>query len=120
MGSYSQDITLEYKEKDIVNNRLMAILCYVSVLVIIPVIMARDSRYVMFNANQGIVLTAFEIVFGAIMSFLGWIPIIGLLTRLLFSVVGLVCLGLSIWGIVNVVNGKAVKLPVVGDIRVFS
>lgn len=119
MASYSQDVTSDFDSRDIEANRFMAILSYLSVLVIIPVVAARGSRFAMFHANQGVVLAAFEVVFGIIVSLLGWIPIIGLLVRLAVSIIGLVCLGLSIWGIVNAVNGRAVKLPVVGDIVVF-
>lgn len=120
-SSYNmKDVTSSFSSKDIQDNRFMALLSYLSILVIIPVVAARGSRYAMFHANQGIALAACEIVFGMAVSLVGWVPLLGLVAKLVAGIVGLACLGLSILGIVNTLGGKAVKFPIIGSITIFS
>jgi uncharacterized membrane protein len=90
------------------NETLMGILAYLSILVFVPLLMAKDDPFVKFHVGQGLVL----FIIGAAM----WI-----LTRFLwqfFFIFQLVNLGvfvLAIIGIVNVVNHKQAELPLVGS-----
>jgi len=85
----------------------MAILSYIGILFLVPLLVRKDSAFAQFHARQGLVLFIAEIATAMI----SWIPFIGWL-------VGLVCwimwLVLSIMGIMNVVGGKKVPLPVIG------
>jgi uncharacterized membrane protein len=116
----AKDITAQFNKKDIDDNKTMAILAYLSILVIIPILMARGSKYAMFHANQGLVLAIAEIVVGVVISFLSWIPLVGMIASLVGGLIGLVSLALMIFGIMSALNGQAKKLPIVGDITIIK
>ena len=110
-----EDVTASFDSKDIEENKTMAILAYLSILVVIPIVMARESKFAMFHVNQGIVLAVIEILAGVILRVLGWLPGIGFVVRIVISLIGIVCLILLIIGIMAALNGQAKKLPVVGN-----
>jgi uncharacterized membrane protein len=115
-----KDITTQFNKKDIEDNKTMAILAYLSILVIIPILMARGSKYAMFHANQGLVLAIAEVVVGVVISFLSWIPLVGIIASLVGGLIGLASLVLMIFGIMSVLNGRAKKLPIVGEITIIK
>lgn len=88
------------------NNKVMALLSYVGILVLIPYFVEKNSEFVRFHVIQGINLFIFELIGGVC----GFVPIIG-------SFVGwLIALGtfiLSIIGIINVLNEEAKELPII-------
>ena len=92
------DITDQFDAADINDNKVMAILCYLGWLILIPLI-ASKSRYVKFHANQGLILF--------IAGFLSIIPLVG-------WVISIVAFILAILGIINAVNGRAKQLPIIG------
>ena len=87
--------------KDASENKLLAVLCYLGILVLIPLLVKKDSPFIQFHAKQGIVL-----LIGWVVS---WFPILGWL-------LGIGVFVLCIIGIINVLNGEMKKLPVVGDL----
>ena len=97
------DTTDHYDPRDISDNKLMGILCYLSILWLIPFLTTKDSPFVRFHLNQGLLVLIVELA-GAVMQF---IPIVGWL-------IGVIAFALSIIGIVNVVNGKVQELPLIG------
>ena len=50
------DTTSEYDPQDIEENKFMAILAYFGILVIIPILAAKDSKFARFHSNQGLIL----------------------------------------------------------------
>lgn len=92
------DITDQFDAADINDNKVMAILCYLGWLILIPLI-ASKSRFVKFHANQGLILF--------IAGFLSIIPLVG-------WVISIVAFILAILGIINAVNGRAKQLPIIG------
>ncbi len=103
------DTTANYSAADISSNKLMAILCYLGILWLIPFLTAKESPFVKYHLNQGLVL----LILGLIVAAVSWIPVIGWLC-------GVVVFALAIIGIVNVVNGKAQELPVIGRFKLLS
>jgi len=92
-------------QKDINDNKIYAILSYLGVLFIIPLLMKPKSEFVKFHVKQGIVLT------------IGWI--IGLVLYPVFGlgfVLQIAIIVLSIMGIINVSEGKMKKLPIISDL----
>ncbi len=87
-------------ERDFRDNKLWALLSYLGVLVVFPLIMKRDSQFVQFHVKQGLVLLV-----GWVISWLPFGPIIGI-----------VALVLSVIGIINVLNGEKKSLPIVGEL----
>jgi uncharacterized membrane protein len=81
-------------------DRNIALLSYLFLLVLIPLLTKRENEFVMFHAKQGIVL--------AIVWFIA--PFTFILAPLfyLFSLI------MSIMGIMNVMAGKKQELPLIG------
>ena len=112
------DYTDTLNERDIQQNKGMAVLAYISWLVLIPLFAAKDSRFARFHCNQGLVLAIVEIVAWVVFGILSRLPLIGWIFSILSALVSLVCLILAILGIVNAVNGRAKELPLVGKYTV--
>ncbi len=118
------DYSGQYSQQDIEQNKGMAVLSYLGLLVLIPLLAVKDSKFARFHANQGLVLLLFEVGFVIIVSILQWI-LIAISWRLYFLVTILwllfIPLGvLAIIGIINAVNGKAKELPVIGKIKLIK
>jgi uncharacterized membrane protein len=92
------------------NRTLMGVLSYLGILVLIPLLMAKDDPFVKFHIKQGLVVFALYIVVWVVMGMLFW--------RLFFiaQLFNLALLVLVIMGIVNVVQGKEKELPIVGSL----
>ena len=102
------------------NNKVMGILAYLGILVLIPIFAAKDSKFARFHANQGLVLAIAGIALSIIGGVLSWIPIVNIIAGIVCGLAGLVLFILMILGIVNVVNGRAKELPIVGKIRILK
>ncbi len=98
-----------FDPEDIKKNKVMAVLAYIGILVIIPLICAKTSRFAKFHANQGIILLAAEVV----AYLLHFIPVI----RIIASIIYILVFIFSIIGIINAVKGEAKELPFIGHFR---
>lgn len=116
----TKDTTSEFDPQDIQNNKVMAILAYISWLVLIPLFAAKDSKFARFHCNQGIVLAIAEIIAWIILGILSNIPLIGWIFSLVEGLLSLVCLIFSVLGIVNAANGKAKELPFIGSFKILK
>jgi uncharacterized membrane protein len=113
---------LEVDQEDADQHRMLGVLCYLGFLCFLPLVMAKESPYAKYHANQGFVLFLLEIaicIFLYIMAiFLAMLPgFLGFLN----AVFGLLYLGpliLAILGIVNAAAGKCVPLPVIGVVKI--
>ena len=86
------------------NNSLMAVLAYLGILVLIPLLTeAKNDSFVKFHIQQGLVM----LIAWVLGSFLFWVPFVGWILWL-----GIVVL--TIIGIMNAVNGHMKELPVIG------
>jgi len=86
----------------------LAVLSYLSILVLIPWFMAKNDKFVMFHVRQGLTLFIAEIITWAI----AFIPIIGWT----ISVIGwIIWVAFSVLGIINVLQGKKKELPFIGQ-----
>ena len=50
------DLTDQFDKADVEQNKVMAILAYFGILVLIPILAAKDSKFARFHANQGLLL----------------------------------------------------------------
>lgn len=117
----TEDKTAECDAQDISNNKVMAILAYIGILVLIPIFAAPESKFARFHANQGLVLFIAEIIWGIVYGIISAILTFALsiLGTVISGILGLVSLGflaLLIIGIVNAATGKAKALPIIGKI----
>lgn len=100
------DKTETMNSNDINNNRLMAVLSYISILFLIPLFLAKDSKFARFHVNQGILIFIVSFVLGLLSA----IPFVGII----FKILNVVAFIFAILGIVNAVQGKAKELPLIG------
>ena len=101
-----------YDEADIQKNRILSVCAYLGlVFLLIPLIAQPDSKYCRFHANQGLVLTLFELCCGIVCI----IPILGWIVGGIGLIFAFVC---EIIGIVNSLGGKVSALPLIGKIDI--
>ena len=96
------------KQQSSSSKNMIAVLSYFGILVIIPLLVAKEDEFVKYHVKQGLVLliAGFVLMFVSIIPLLGWI--IGLLGWIFLIV-------LAVMGIVNVVGGKKKELPIIGQ-----
>ncbi|MBQ3824333.1 MAG: DUF4870 domain-containing protein [Clostridia bacterium] len=111
------DTTAEYTQEDINNNKIMAVLAYLGILVLIPIFAAKDSKFARFHSNQGLVLLIVGIIASIAGGILALIPYVGWLFSAVISIGIFV---LAILGIVNAVQGKAKELPIIGKFKILK
>lgn len=114
----SDDYTSSYDVQDINANKTMGILAYFGLLVLVPILTARQSRFAMFHAEQGITLCIGCHIIGILAVVLGMIPAVGWVFSLIFGLVGILFLVLMILGIINAANGQAKELPILGKLKI--
>lgn len=114
------DTTAQFDSNDIQQNKIMAVLSYISWLVLIPLIFANKSRFARFHVNQGLVLAVVEVVSIFLLRLLGHLPLIGWIFSIVASLMGLVCLVFAIIGIVNAASGRAKELPIIGCFKILK
>ena len=116
-----EDHTDAYRKEDIEGNTLFAVLSYLGILCLIPVFSGKESPYVRFHANQGLVLFLTTLVLNMARALLTGLWIFGkvdtYLVSPLFTALNVAVFALTILGIANAVRGKAAELPVIGKIR---
>ena len=103
----------------------MALLSYIGILFIIPLLAAKDSKFAKFHVNQGIVLFIAELVcsiaVGIVSAILRFIPVVrAFLPATLTTLVSLAALAFMIIGILNAVNGRAKELPLIGSLKILQ
>lgn len=114
------DTTSEFDPADIEKNKVMAILAYLSWLVLVPIFCANNSKFARFHINQGLLLAIAETAFLVVFGILSVIPLLGWIFAVIESLLGLVFLVFAVLGIVNAASGKAKELPVIGKFRILK
>lgn len=120
----TEDTTDQFDQADIQQNKVMAVLSYIGILVLVPILGAKDSKFARYHANQGLLLliasAAYNIalrIVNAILYAISWrLAFIGTI----LSVVSIALFVLMIIGIVNAANGRAKELPVIGKYRLLK
>ena len=114
----THNTTGEFDPNDISQNKAMAVLSYLAILVLIPILAAPESKFARYHANQGLTLFITEIAYVIVESVLGLIfgliPVVG---GILNGILGLVHIVFLVWaalGIINAANGEAKELPLIG------
>ena len=115
------DYSSQMDPADVENNKVMAVLSYIWILVFVTIFAAPDSKYARFHACQGLTLFVVDVIYGLIMAVIGVtigrIDVIGPIVTAICGLPGLAILALAICGIVNAVQGRAKELPVIGHLK---
>lgn len=118
----TEDETGMYGAQDINENKGISVLSYIGILCLIPLLTKKDSGFAQFHARQGVTLCAISIVgsiiFWILTAIFAKLKVIAILLGIVQWAFSVCILVLAIIGIVNVVNGKAKKLPVIGNFDV--
>ncbi len=126
-----EEITLKndsINEDDVKKNKFIALLSYLSILILIPLFVAPNSKFVRFHVIQGINLMILDVVYVIVSCLLSLtispnyvfgvsttpIPIFILIFN---SILGIFITVLSIIGIINAITGKTKELPIIGKIK---
>ncbi len=130
----TQPVTAE--QADIQNNKGMAILAYIGVLVLVPIFGAKGSAYAQYHAKQGttlwVIYLAYLIATNTINAILGLIfkptyllgivvpnPVVGIVSAV-FGLGSVFFLVLAIMGIINACKGEKKELPLIGKIDILG
>ena len=116
------DVTDTLDPNDIQNNKVMAVLAYLSWLVLIPLFAAKNSAFARFHVKQGLLLAICEIIIAVVFAILNAIlgailPVLLIVTSIINWVINIIFFVLSIIGIVNAAQGKAKELPIIGKMK---
>jgi uncharacterized membrane protein len=110
--SIQEPLDQSNESSDIQRNKGVAIVAYI--IFFIPLLVARNSKFATYHANQGLVLFIAAIAVNLV---LGIIPIIG---WILLPLANLALLVFAILGIVNAANGQSKPLPLIGNITILN
>ncbi len=97
---------MAFDPKDVEDNKLMAGLSYVGILVLVPLLLKKDSKFAYEHAKQGLVM----LIAWIIGSFVFWIPLIG-------WTLGIVLLVVDVLALVKALSGEFWEVPVLGELR---
>lgn len=104
------DHTAEFDPKDISENKVVAMLCYLLGIfgVIIACLLSTDSKYVKFHVRACLKITVIEalLVFVNIVPFIGWLA---------YIVCTIICVVVRIIAFFNICGGKAKDPAIIGS-----
>ncbi len=100
-------------DKDAADNKVFAILAYIGILFLIPLIAAPKSKFARFHANQGLVLFLADIITGILCA----IPFTGIFAG---GILGFIIVVLAIIGIVAAAKGEMKELPIIGKYKILK
>lgn len=129
----------KFDKKDIANNQVMAILSYIFAPVVYYSKSKKKSKWVSFHAKQGMNLFMVELLYILVtIVLLDKITVVRECTNYLYGIsfycgeenpiyiklvvllIGILIVAILISGIVNVVNKKAEKLSLIGNLNLFK
>ncbi len=121
------DTSSFFESTDLANNKWCYVLAYLWILFFLPLVVCPDSKVGRFHANQGLLLfiftTACEVI-AAFLRFFTIIPVIGgifgLLAGLIGWAAGIIHLAGFIFALVNILDNRAVELPLIGKYRLIK
>jgi len=97
------------EEKEIQEGKIFAVIGYLGILCIVPLLLKKENKFAFYHGKQGLVLFIVEVA----AFILSVIPFLGpLVLRLAFFVCGL----FSLWGIIQSLLGNYSRLFLVSDI----
>ena len=109
-----EEIT-NFDPKDIEENKVLAAISYLGILVLIPLLMKKESKFVKEHAKQGLVLFIAEIVLWIVDLIFAFIPVLGTIISILIWIVLVAIAIVSIIGLIYALQGKFWKIPLVYD-----
>lgn len=97
------------EDKEIQEGKIFAVLAYLSIFCLVPLLFKKDNKFAVHHGKQGLVLFIGEIALGI----LAWIPLLGWVLAPIGSLIFFI---LSVIGIIEALIGNYWRCPVVFDI----
>lgn len=111
-GQEQEPAQEEHSQEDFEQVKGIAALAYL--IFFLPLLIKPQSKFGKFHANQGLLLLLTSLAISLASAFLSFI--IPLLSSYVITPLGVVfCVLLFIMGVINAINGKMVRLPVIGQ-----
>jgi len=105
---------VDNKNDDVNKNKGVAVIAYL--IFFLPMIVAKDSKFAMYHANQSLVLFLFALGLNIILSVMFYTPI----AMMLSPIIGITLIIFAIIGMVNASNGEMKELPLIGGIKILK
>ena len=103
----SKPVNPKTDEAEILEGKIFALLAYLSVLCIIPLVFKKENKFALFHGKQGLVIFVGQVAIFIVNIILGpWILKLGCFLLGVFSLIG----------IMAALKGRFLKLPVIWDI----
>ena len=95
-----------FSKEDILDGKMYAVLAYLSIFCIVPLIIKKNNPFVLSHGRQGLVLFVAEV--GAL--------VISIILPWCFRPLLFILFGFSFWGMVTAIRGQFVELPIIAKI----
>jgi len=105
---------------DIEQNKVYAVLAYIGLLFLVPLLAAPNSKFARYHTNQGIVLFLATIVLMAASMVLAIIPFIGCVATILSVAIAGAAVVFMVLGIINAASGLYKPLPLIGHYQLLK
>lgn len=123
-----------FDPQDVEANKGYGVLGYLGFLVILPILLAKESAYAKFHANQGLVLFIVEVGIRIIGNILmiplglltvipggGWLfGVLSVVLSVSIEVLEIATFIFAIMGIIHAVKGEAKPLPIIGKYQILK
>ena len=93
-------------KQDILDGKMYAVLAYLSIFCIVPLIFKKNNAFVLSHGRQGLVLFVAEVASLVVSIVLPWV----------FRPFLFILFGFSFWGMVSAIRGQSVELPIIARI----
>lgn len=114
------DYTNQFSAAEINEGKTLSIIGYLGILFLVPLLALPNNRFARFHANQGLVLLLGWVAASIVVSIIGELPFIGLLSLLLWPVVGIGFLVIMVMAMVSASGGNAKTLPLIGNFQLLK
>ena len=105
---------------DIDQNKIFAVLAYLGILFLVPLLAAPNSKFARYHTNQGIVLFLATLIVCGGSFFLAFVPLVNCVAWMLPFAAMVWALVLMIMGIINAVSGQFKPLPLIGHFELIK
>lgn len=102
---------------DVDKNKIFAVLAYLGILFLVPLLAAKDSRFARYHTNQGVVLFLAAIICSVAGMILSFIPFVGCL---FLPAVMIGILVFVVLGVINAAQGACKPLPLIGQFKLIK
>jgi uncharacterized membrane protein len=109
---------------DIEQNKVLAVLAYIGIFFLIPLLAAPRSRFARYHTNQGLVLFVSSLAIWAVTAILAAVPLLNIVTLpvtiLTWFLLPIAILAFIVIGIIHAASGEFKPLPLIGHFRLLN